>query len=102
MKKVKLPYCKSPCSNCPFRRDVQEGWLGEERMEGILKQSSFVCHKTAYGKEEDKLQCAGHMTIKGENNDFVQLANRMGLDTTIRNQHLIFDNEKDLIKHHKH
>ena len=41
-----LPYMKSPCADCPFRKDSLKGWLGADRMEEILGQESFVCHKT--------------------------------------------------------
>ena len=72
-----------------------EGWLGEERMSGILEQGSFTCHKTNKG-----LQCAGHMIIKGEQNDFVALANGMGIDLDLSGKELVFQNESDLIAHH--
>ncbi len=72
-----------------------EGWLGEERMEEILGSQSFTCHKTNKG-----LQCAGHMIIKGGNNAFVALANRMNIQLDLSGQELIFQNEADLIAHH--
>ena len=92
---MKLPHCTKPCGECPFRTDSMEGWLGEERMSGILEQGSFTCHKTNKG-----LQCAGHMIIKGEQNDFVALANHMGIDLDLSGQELIFQNESDLIADH--
>ena len=92
---MKLPHCTKPCGECPFRADSMEGWLGEDRMRGILEQGSFTCHKTNKG-----LQCAGHMIIRGEQNDFVALANGMGIDLDLSGQELIFQNESDLIAHH--
>lgn len=89
-----LPCRKSPCKNCPFRKDVLKGWLGEDRMTEILNQNSFVCHKNT------KLQCAGHMIIKGDANDFYRLAKRFNIPLNLKNQHLIFDNEDDCIDHH--
>jgi hypothetical protein len=71
------------------------GWLGEDRMNGILQQGSFTCHKT-----NKKLQCAGHMIIKGGENTFVALANRMNIQLDLSGQELIFQNEADLIAHH--
>ena len=91
---MKLPHCTKPCGECPFRTDSMEGWLGEERMSGILEQGSFTCHKTNKG-----LQCAGHMIIKGEQNDFVALANGMGIDLDLSGKELVFQNESDLIAH---
>lgn len=32
----KKPYVKTPCNMCPFRKDALKGWLGRERVEGIL------------------------------------------------------------------
>lgn len=72
-----------------------EGWLGEDRMSEILKQGSFTCHKT-----NKQLQCAGHMIIRGEQNDFVATANAMGIALNLSGQELIFQNESDLISHH--
>lgn len=104
---MKLPYCKKPCSNCPFRNDGQGVLLNEERIKEILKQDSFVCHKSVYDSNiqkkstQSRLQCAGHMTIKGNDNGFVRLAKRMGLETPIKNQQVLFNSEQDLINHHK-
>jgi hypothetical protein len=72
-----------------------KGWLGKDRMSDILQQGSFTCHKTNKG-----LQCAGHMIIKGEQNDFVRLANGMGINLDLSGQELIFQNEAYLIAHH--
>jgi len=39
-----------------------------ERAEEIANAESFICHKTAYGEESKKRQCAGHMIMtKGQN-----------------------------------
>ena len=96
-----LPYCKTPCRQCPFRKDAPAGWLGEDRMKGILKEFSFVCHKTTQGETSERRQCAGHMIIKGMNNDFVRFAARLKIPIELRGHELVFDNEKDLIGHHK-
>lgn len=97
----KLPYMQKACSNCPFRKDCLEGWLGESRMEEILQQDSFVCHKTANGSDEAKRQCGGHIAIKRESNIFWRIAKAIGINIEIQNKEELFDNEKDLIKHHK-
>ena len=89
------PNRKNPCSQCPFRKDVMRGWLGSERMKEILSQKSFTCHKT-----NKALQCAGHMIIKGEENDFVKLANKLRIDTCLTGHELIFKSEEDLINRH--
>jgi hypothetical protein len=92
---MKLPYQKSPCKDCPFRKDVLRGWLGAERMSGLLEQSSFVCHKRT------DLQCAGHMIVKGQKNEFVRLASRLQLPLPLFGKHLVFDTEAACIDHHK-
>ena len=97
--KHKLPNKISVCSSCPFRKDAMKGWLGKERIIEILNMASFVCHKTV---EEGKtrLQCAGHMLIKGEQNEFVQLANRLNMPLRLSGGNLVFATEKDCISHH--
>lgn len=91
---MKLPNCKKPCKDCPFRKDTMEGWLGADRMNDILNADSFVCHK------DTNLQCAGHMLIKGGDNAFVNLAARMSIDTGLIGRELVFDSEQDCIDHH--
>jgi len=92
---MKLPNVKKPCGACPFRKDSLLGWLGKERMIEILMAGSFVCHK------ETTLQCAGHMLLMGHQNDFVNLANRMGIPLNLSGRELVFDNQTDCINHHK-
>lgn len=91
---IKLPYCPRPCGNCPFKKTAQKGWLGAERMKEILDTKSFVCHK------KTDLQCAGHMLIKGEENDFVQLANRISIKLNLSGRELVFESETDCVNHH--
>ena len=103
---MKLPNVKSPCKDCPFRKDTKKGWLGEMRITEILNQDSFVCHKTvdylkSIPKEKERLQCAGHMILKGNDNAFVRLAQGMGLDLELKGHELVFDNDKECINHHK-
>jgi len=95
-----LPYKKAPCKDCPFRTDSLKGWLGENRMEEILDQESFVCHKTSNLEDHNKRQCVGHMTICKESNVFVRTAHLMNIPIEIRNTKVIFDNKQDLINHH--
>ena len=96
----KLPYCHAPCRDCPFRKDAPKGWLGEERIRIILAQTAFPCHKTINGYESDRLQCAGHMILKGNKNDFVALAKALNIQLNLKNQDAIFETEPDCIEHH--
>ena len=91
---MKIPCVKKPCKDCPFRKDSLEGWLGSERMIGILDTDSFVCHKNT------DLQCAGHMLIKGDENIFVKTANEMTIDLKLKGRELVFVNKATCIEHH--
>ncbi len=63
-------------------------------MGSILQERSFVCHKKTH------LQCAGHMLIRGEQNDFVQMANRLKIPLELSGRELVFDTESECIAHH--
>ncbi len=89
-----LPHMKIPCKDCPYRKDAREGWLGKPRMTELLSVGSFVCHK------KPDMQCAGHMLIKGEGNNFVRLAADLGLALDMSGRELVFDTEEDCIEHH--
>lgn len=95
-----LPNKAAPCAKCPFRKDTLKGWLGESRMTEILAAPSFACHKTT-GGDKPVLQCAGHMIIRDNNNDFVRLANRLDLPLNLTGHELIFESETECIEHHK-
>lgn len=91
---MKLPHIKSPCAQCPFRKDTLKGWLGRERMTEITEARSFVCHK------KTDMQCAGHMLLKQHDNDFVQLAGRFNIELNLRGCDLVFDDAGECIAHH--
>ncbi|WP_089110854.1 DUF6283 family protein [Vibrio casei] len=89
-----LPNVKRPCSQCPYRKDTQKGWLGRERIAGLLSQDLFVCHKKRH------LQCAGHMIINGKDNAFVRMAHALGEDLELSGVELVFDSHEECIEHH--
>lgn len=97
---MKLPYMKAPCSNCPFRKDTMKGWLGRERMKGILESGSFTCHKTTGRRDEDLKQCAGHMLMLGEDSAFVQVAKRFGTPVQLKDHDRVFESKQQCIDHH--
>lgn len=90
----KMPHMRRPCSDCPFRKDTLEGWLGGERMTEILDADSFVCHK------KPSRQCAGHMLLMDGDNAYVQLASRLRIPLGISGRELVFDTQADCIDHH--
>jgi hypothetical protein len=77
-----------------MRKSTLKNWLGREQMREILAQQSFVCH------ENKSKQCAGHMLMNGDDNQFVQLAERLGIELTLSGKELVFDNHIDCIEHH--
>lgn len=91
---MKLPHLKKPCAKCPFRQDALKGWLGAEGMREILSARSFVCHK------DTSKQCAGHMLIRGDKNDFVMLAKRLQIDLKLQGEDQVFQDEETCIHHH--
>jgi len=91
----KLPHMTKPCAECPFRKDIRKGWLGEERVAGLLNVDSFVCHK-----KTDK-QCAGHMLISGKNSAYVRMALALDIDLKLSGKHLVFESPEACINHHK-
>lgn len=100
MKKLKLPHCTKPCKNCPFKKDTMKGWLGEERMKGILNQNSFVCHKTTQDENIETLQCAGFMLIKENESEFVRTAKRFNISLNLKGKELVFESKEACINHH--
>jgi hypothetical protein len=71
-----------------------KGWLGKKRITEISECDNFVCHKN------NDLQCGGHMILLGDNNVFVRMAKALGLKLVLKGRELVFDNVRELIKHH--
>lgn len=90
----KIPHVKKPCKHCPFRKDAKKGWLGEDRMKDFLDTDSFVCHKNP------KLQCAGHMILKGNENVVVRAAKIMEIPITLEGEDLVFESKNECSSHH--
>jgi hypothetical protein len=68
-------------------------------MEGIFKETSFVCHKTN-GADKERKQCAGFMIIKHGESAYEKLARALKIDLGLKGRELVFDAEQDCIKHH--
>jgi hypothetical protein len=90
----RLPNVSTPCKDCPMTKTCTKGWLGGERMKNILGQDSFVCHKNT------KLQCAGHILMKGYDNTFYRMAKMVGLNLKLTGREKVFDTEAQCIEHH--
>ncbi|MDA9557779.1 DUF6283 family protein [Vibrio sp.] len=100
---MNLPNMRSPCKSCPFRKDSMVGWLGSERMEEILNQDRFVCHKTVDYESDntaDRKQCAGHMLLLKTENLFYRFSIALNQDLKLSGQELIFKSKQDCIEHH--
>tara|TARA_B100000700_G_C14914911_1_gene794153 strand:+ start:751 stop:945 length:195 start_codon:yes stop_codon:yes gene_type:complete len=61
----------------------------------IMAQPSFVCHKKQH------LQCAGHMLMNGQNNEFVRLAGRLRIKLDLSGEDVVFDTKAECIEHHE-
>jgi hypothetical protein len=70
------------------------GWLGKASMGEIINSTSFVCHKNT------NFQCAGHMIINAEQNNFVFLAQRMGISLNLSGFGTVFKTKQQCIEHH--
>lgn len=102
---------KSPCSNCPFRKDINP-YLNKARVRDlekslISKQESFVCHKTSHKlgapKDKDENHCAGALIVmekENKPNQMMRIAERLGLYNRheLKNKELVFDSFKEMIK----
>lgn len=104
---MKIPICKKPCSNCPFRKDSLKGWLGKSRAQEIADSDSFVCHKTVnYSDLEserdlnNRKQCAGFMILKKDEALAVSWAKVLSINLDLKGFSLVFDSKEDFIKHH--
>lgn len=97
---TRLPNMNRPCANCPFRKDAPAGWLGRERMEEIVAAPSFVCHKTINKGAKNRMQCAGHMLLMQDNNQFFNIAKRLGIDLNLSGGDLVFTTPEACVEHH--
>jgi hypothetical protein len=93
-------HMKKPCNNCPYRKDV-EPFVRPERMEGLMKDDTFVCHKTIQGEMSDRKQCAGHMLLLKNKNLYYNLAEKLGIELGLSGEELVYDSEKDCLEAHK-
>ena len=77
-----FPHAKRPCSECPWRRDVEPGQFPAERFVALARTAydmarhTFACHKSPEGRE---FACAGFLARGAEHNLSVRLA-LMGRD----------------------
>jgi hypothetical protein len=92
-KKRLPPYgMTTPCSNCPFRKDITP-FLRPERVREIersLVRSEFPCHKTTkhdddgeyVGHTDQEMHCAGALILKeklGQSSQMMRIAERLGM-----------------------
>lgn len=56
---------KSPCAECPFRKDSAPGWLGGETVQDtfahIKGEGDFACHMTRHKRKADMSRCRGSL-----------------------------------------
>lgn len=90
---------KKPCSNCPFRTDV-EPYLNRSRAKHIcaaLERGTFSCHKTVkysddyeegYAPSEGEQFCAGALAMMKKSESWGQMA-RIAIKLRILDPNLI-------------
>lgn len=72
-----FPFCRKPCSECPWRTDVPTGRFKPERYRNLARCGEdlsgvlFACHKTMEGKE---VACAGFLLRGSTHNMAVRMA----------------------------
>lgn len=95
---------KSPCKDCPFRKDSLSGWLGKDRALEIAESESFICHKTLKYEEgsdqSGRKQCAGYMLIARFRSIFFRLLHIQGQSEEITGKELVFDSIEGFVSHH--
>lgn len=110
-----------PCTDCPFRIDCLEGWLGVDRAEEIInsliaRQQTFTCHSfnkfsenedgdSIVIEDKDSQHCAGAMILLEKidlPNQMMRIAERLRLyDRSKLDMHApVFDRAEEFIEHH--
>lgn len=84
---------RKPCKDCPMRKDAS-GAISQHLGINIITASSFTCHKT---KDPNRRQCAGHLIMMREENEYYLNAKELNIDLKLRGKELIM-NKKDFIK----
>lgn len=92
---LNLPCQKQPCVECPFREQTPLAPLGEQLTKHLLDQRSFLCHMRA------ERQCAGHMLLCADTNEFVATAKLLGIQLALRNQPGVFATKEDCLHDHQ-
>jgi hypothetical protein len=98
---------KTPCNECPWRRNHPAGWLGGYEPEDFTQQVQFdgpplPCHKTIPPGGEAKAMCAGALifmknSCKGANHPDYGNA----LDTVEQDTVHVFQWGSEFLAHHK-
>lgn len=100
---------RSPCKNCPFRKDVVPYLTPERAIEISTTQGVFPCHKTTtFSEEGDRVftgkdkWCAGFLlmqTNSGIKNDAMQISERLGIHNMkdIRGANLVYATQEEFI-----
>lgn len=74
----------TPCSNCPFRSDI-EPYIMPDRVTEIeegLDRGEFPCHKTTHGRAPVEVHCAGALILLEKLNrpsQMMRISERLGL-----------------------
>lgn len=75
------PYCRQPCRECPWRRDVAPGKFSAARFRALantaydMARSLFACHMST---EEKPVACAGFLLRGADHNFTVRIGRSRG------------------------
>lgn len=103
---------KTPCNQCPFRRDCPPRWLGHKRaaqIAGSLDEGkTFTCHKTGRAPgRSDEQHCAGALIVlkkaQGGFSGNISLAIALGLFDyrALDLDAPVFNTFEEFIRHHE-
>ncbi len=95
-------YCRQPCPQCPWRKDVPVGRFPPERYVALAKTAYdqsftvFQCHKTSDGRP---LYCAGFLLRGATHNLSARMAWGRGIIDMYKvsdGGHELFDNYREM------
>lgn len=111
---------QTPCPECPFRNDLDHGYLRADRIreiaESLFQGGSFPCHKTTEYEEDDdgfgdmhetdaSEQCAGaeiFLVKQGMSTQMGRIAERLGLAAPLDMDAPVCGSVREMLAAHGH
>jgi hypothetical protein len=92
-----INYAKTPCDECPWRRDVRPGKFPPQRFIALahtaydLATMVFACHRSKPGHE---ITCAGYLLQQGAHNLTLRMSRQLFDD--VSSPFALFDNYHEM------